>query len=129
MDHVLELGHSTWVSATKICERSTIEQDILEAVDDFFVSDADDGCTLVEETSHVLAKSFTFRLLDLGQVHASARAPHGTYEVAGELHLEFIPPINGVLLERLKPCEVCFPQTEREVEALCVVVATSIFNG
>jgi hypothetical protein len=59
----------------------------------------------------------------------STRAPHGTREVAGELFLELVPLVDRVLLERLEPCKWSLVQAEREVEALRVVVATSIFDG
>jgi hypothetical protein len=54
---------------------------------------------------------------------------HGACEVASELFLELIPLVDRVLLERLKPCKWSLVQTEREVEALRVVVATSVFDG
>jgi hypothetical protein len=61
-------------------------------------------------------------------VHASTRASHGAREVAGELILELVPLVNRVLVERLEPSEWCLVQTEGEVEALCVVVATNVFD-
>jgi hypothetical protein len=33
------------------------------------------------------------------------------------------------LVERLEPCEWCLVQAEGEVEALGVIVATSVFDG
>jgi hypothetical protein len=54
---------------------------------------------------------------------------HGTHEVAGELSLELVPLVDRVLVERLKPSEWCLVQAEGEVEALRIVVATSVFNG
>jgi hypothetical protein len=68
-------------------------------------------------------------LLDHRQVHASTQAPHGAREVAGELSSELVPLIYRVLVERLEPSEWCLVQAEGEVEALCVVIATSVFNG
>jgi hypothetical protein len=55
--------------------------------------------------------------------------PHGPREVAGELFLELIPLVDRVLLERLEPCKWSLVQTEGEVEALRVVIATSVFDG
>jgi hypothetical protein len=40
-----------------------------------------------------------------------------------------VPLVDRVLLERLEPCKWSLVQAEREVEALRVVVATSIFDG
>jgi hypothetical protein len=57
------------------------------------------------------------------------RVPHGTREVAGELILELVPLVDRVFLEQLEPCKWSLVQTEGEVEALRVVVATSIFDG
>jgi hypothetical protein len=68
-------------------------------------------------------------LLHHSQVHVSTRASHGAREVAGELFLELIPLVDRVLLKRLEPCKWSLVQTEREVKALRVVVATSIFDG
>jgi hypothetical protein len=45
------------------------------------------------------------------------------------LFLELVPLVNRVLLERLEPCKRSLVQAEREVEALRVVVATSVFDG
>jgi hypothetical protein len=59
----------------------------------------------------------------------SARASHGTREVAGELSLELVPLVDRVLVKRLELGEWCLVQAERKVEALHVVVATSIFDG
>jgi hypothetical protein len=50
-------------------------------------------------------------------------------KVAGELILELVPLVDRVLVERLAPSEWCLVQTEGKVEALCVVVATSVFDG
>jgi hypothetical protein len=68
-------------------------------------------------------------LLDHRQVHASTRAPHGACEVAGEVSLEMVPLIDRVLVERLEPGEWGLVQAKGEVEALSVVVATSVFNA
>jgi hypothetical protein len=68
-------------------------------------------------------------LLDHRQVHAGTRAPHGARKVAGELSLELVPLINRVLVERLEPSEWGLVKAEGEVEAIRVVVATSIFKG
>jgi hypothetical protein len=57
------------------------------------------------EVTHVLAKRLALLLLDHRQVHASARVPHGTCEVAGELRLQMVPLVDRVLCERLEPCE------------------------
>jgi hypothetical protein len=54
---------------------------------------------------------------------------HGAREVAGELLLELVPLVNRVFLERLELCKWSLVQTEREVEALRVVVATSVLDG
>jgi hypothetical protein len=40
-----------------------------------------------------------------------------------------IPLVDGVLVRKFEPYERCLIQTEREVEALCVIVATSILNS
>jgi hypothetical protein len=55
--------------------------------------------------------------------------PHGACEVAGELILELVLLVDRVLLERFEPCKWSLVQTEREVEALRVVVSTSVFDG
>jgi hypothetical protein len=68
-------------------------------------------------------------LLHYGQVHASTRASHGARKVAGEVLLELVPLVNRVLLKGLEPCKWSLVPTEREVEALRIVVATSILNG
>jgi hypothetical protein len=57
------------------------------------------------------------------------RASHGAREVAGELILELVPLVDRVLVEQLEPSESCLVQTEGKVEALCVVVATNVFDG
>jgi hypothetical protein len=49
--------------------------------------------------------------------------------VAGELSLEMVPLVDQVLVEGLEPGEWGLVQAEGEVEALYVVVASSIFNG
>jgi hypothetical protein len=66
---------------------------------------------------------------DHHHVHAGTRAPHGSCEVAGELSLELVPLIDGVLVERLEPDEWGLVQVEWELEALRVIVSTSVFNG
>jgi hypothetical protein len=101
----------------------------LEEVDDLLVGDVDYGRALVEEAPHVLAQRLALFLIDHCKVHASTRAPHGAREVAGELSLELVPLVDRVHVKRLKPSEWCLVQTEWEVEALRVVVATSVFNG
>jgi hypothetical protein len=68
-------------------------------------------------------------LLHHCQVHASTRATHSAREVADELFLELVPLVNRVLLERLEPCKRSLIQTERKVEALCVIISTSVFDG
>jgi hypothetical protein len=102
---------------------------VLEEVDDLLVGDVDYGSALVEEASHVLAKGLTLFLLYHGQVHASTRAAHSTREVASELLLQLVPLVDRVLFERLEPCERGLVQAEGEVEALGVVVASSILDG
>jgi hypothetical protein len=54
---------------------------------------------------------------------------HGAREVVGELLLEMVPLVDRVLLEGLEPCKRSLVQTEGEVEALHIVVATSILDG
>jgi hypothetical protein len=54
---------------------------------------------------------------------------HGAREVAGQLSLEMVPLIDRVLVERLEPGVWGLVQAEGEVEALRVVIATSVFNG
>jgi hypothetical protein len=107
----------------------TVVEIVLEKVDDFLVGDIDYSGTLVEKTSHVLAQGLALFLLHHSQVHASTRASHGAREVAGELLLELVPLVDRVLLERLEPCKWSLVQTEGEVEALRIVVATSILDG
>jgi hypothetical protein len=68
-------------------------------------------------------------LLHYGKVHASTRATNGAREVAGELLLQLVPLVDRVLVQRLEPCERGLVQTEGEVEALSVVVATSVLDG
>jgi hypothetical protein len=43
--------------------------------------------------------------------------------------LELVPLVDQVLLKGLDPCKWSLVQTEREVEALRIVVATSILDG
>jgi hypothetical protein len=78
---------------------------------------------------HVLAKGLTLFLLHHCQVHASTLANHSASEVAGELFLELVPLVDRVLLERLEPCKRSLIQAEGKVEALCVIIATSVFDG
>jgi hypothetical protein len=106
-----------------------VVETILEAVDDFFIGDVDYGCVLLEEATHVLVERLALFLLDLCQVHASTRAPHGTREVASELGLQLIPLVYRVLVERLEPRKWSLVQVEGEVETLCVIVATRVLNG
>jgi hypothetical protein len=54
--------------------------------------------------------------------------PHGAREVASKLILELVPLVDRVLLERLEPCKWTLVQIEGKVEALCIIVATSIFD-
>jgi hypothetical protein len=68
---------------------------VLEDVDDFFVRDIDYDPMLVEEATHVLVEHLALLLLDLRQVHASTRAPHGTRKVPGELRLQLVPFVDG----------------------------------
>jgi hypothetical protein len=68
-------------------------------------------------------------LLHHSQVHASTRSTHSTREVVGELLLQLVPLVDRVLIQRLEPCERGLVQAEGEVEALGVVVATSVLNG
>jgi hypothetical protein len=78
---------------------------------------------------HVLAKGLALFLLHHSQVRASTRAAHGTREVAGELLLQLVPLVDGVLVQRLEPCERSLVQAEGEVEALGVVDAASVLDG
>jgi hypothetical protein len=57
------------------------------------------------------------------------RAAHSTREVAGELFLELVPLVDRVLLEWLEPCKRSLIQVEGKVEALRVIIATSVFDG
>jgi hypothetical protein len=54
---------------------------------------------------------------------------HGSRDVAGELSIQLVPFVDRILVERLDPSESGLVQAKGEVEALHVVVATSIFNG
>jgi hypothetical protein len=49
--------------------------------------------------------------------------------VAGELLLQLVPLVDRVLVQRLDPCEWSLVQAEGKVEALGVIVATSVFDG
>jgi hypothetical protein len=106
-----------------------VVETVLEKVDDFLVGNIDYSGALVEKAPDVLVQGLALFLLHHSQVHASTRASHGAREVAGELFLELIPLVDRVLLKRLEPCKWSLVQTEREVKALRVVVATSIFDG
>jgi hypothetical protein len=117
------------VAATEVFKGAMVIEVVLEDVDDFFVSVVDEGCVLVEKAPHVLAECLALLLLDLRQVHASTRATHGAREVAGELRLQLVPLPDGVLVERLEPCKWSLVQAEGKVDALRVVVATSVLNG
>jgi hypothetical protein len=68
-------------------------------------------------------------LLHHGQAHASTRSAHGAREVAGELLLQLVPLVDRVLVQLLEPCEWGLVQAEGEVEALGVIVATSVLDG
>jgi hypothetical protein len=78
---------------------------------------------------HVLAECLALLLLDHRQVHASARASHGTCKVVGELRLQLVPIVDRVLVKQLEPHECSLVQIKGEVEALVVVVSTSIVDG
>jgi hypothetical protein len=84
---------------------------------------------LSRKVSHVLVERLALFLLDHFQVHAGTLAPHGAREVAGELSFQLVPLVDRILVERLEPSEWGLVQTEGEVEALRVIVATSVFNG
>jgi hypothetical protein len=115
--------------ATEVFEGATVVETVLEKVDDFLVGNIEYSGALVEKAPHVLAQGLALFLLHHGQVHASTRASHGAREVAGELLLKPVPLVDRVLLKRLEPFKWSFVQTEREVEAFCVVVATSVLDG
>jgi hypothetical protein len=83
----------------------------------------------LSKAPHVLAQGLALFLLHHGLVHVSTRASHGACEVAGELLLELVPLVDRVLLEGLEPNEWSLVQAKREVEALRVVVATSVLDG
>jgi hypothetical protein len=106
-----------------------VVETVLEEVDDLLVGDVDYGGALVEEAPHVLVKGLALFLLHHCQVHASTRATHSACEVAGELFLELVPLVDRVLLERLEPCKRSLIQAEGKVEAICVIIATSVFDG
>jgi hypothetical protein len=114
---------------TEVFEGATLIEPVLEEVDDFLVGDIDYGCTLVEKATHVLADRLTLLLLDHRQIHVSTRASHSTREVAGELGLQLVLLVDRVLVEQLEPCEWSLVQTEGEVDAFGVVVATSVFDA
>jgi oligoribonuclease NrnB/cAMP/cGMP phosphodiesterase (DHH superfamily) len=83
----------------EVFEGATVVEAILEAVDDFFVSDINYGRALVEQAVQVLEERLALFLLDHHQVHASTRAPHGAREVAGEWCLQLVPLVYRVLVK------------------------------
>lgn len=103
---------------TEVFKGAKVIDAILEDVNDFFVSDVNNSCALVEEALHVLADRLALLLLELHQVHVSTRVPHGTCEVPGELHLRLSPLVDVVLVKRLEPSKRRLIQIERKVEAL-----------
>jgi hypothetical protein len=128
-DHILEMSDGPRAASTEVFEGATVVETVLEEVDDLLVGDVDYGGALVEEVPHVLAKGLALFLLHHSQVRASTRAAHGTREVAGELLLQLVPLVDGVLVQRLEPCERSLVQAEGEVEALGVVDAASVLDG
>jgi hypothetical protein len=123
------VGDRARAATTEVFKGATVAETVLEEVDDLLVGDVYYGGALVEEAPHVLAKGLALFLLHHYEVYASTRATHSARKVAGELFLELVPLVNRVLLERLEPCKRSLVQAEREVEALRVVVATSVFDG
>jgi hypothetical protein len=123
------VGDGARAATTEVFEGATVVETVLEEVDDLLVTDIDYGGALVEKAPHVLAKGLALFLLYHCQVHASTRVAHSAREVAGELFLQLVPLVDRVLLEGLEPCERGLIQTEGEVEALRVVVATSVLDG
>ena len=69
--HLFELRDRTRALATELFICPAEVQPLLEVVDDLSVGDVNDGCTHIEEATHVLSESFTLCLFDHGQVHAS----------------------------------------------------------
>jgi hypothetical protein len=128
-DHILEMGDGPGAASTEVFEGATVVETVLEEVDNLLVGDVDYGGALVEEVPHVLAEGLALFLLHHSQVHASTQAAHGARKVAGELLLRLVPIVDRVLVQRLEPCERGLVQTEGEVEALGVVVATSVLDG
>jgi hypothetical protein len=115
--------------ATEVFKGAAVVEAVLEEVDDLLVGDVNYGGALVEEAAHVLAEGLALFLLHHGQIHASTRSAHGARKVAGELLLQLVPLVDRVLVQRLEPCEWGLVQAEGEVEALGVVVATSVLDG
>jgi hypothetical protein len=128
-DHILEMGDGPGAASTEVFEGVMVVETILEEVDDLLVGDVDYGGALVEEAPHVLAKGLALFLLHHSQVHASTRSAHSARDVASELLLQLVPLVDRVLVQRLEPCERGLVQTEGEVEALGVIVATSVLDG
>jgi hypothetical protein len=128
-DHILQVSDGPGAASTEVFEGAMVVETVLEEVDDLLVGDVDYGGALVEEVTHVLAKSLALFLLHHSQVHASTRVAHGACEVAGELLLQLVPLVDRVLVQRLEPCERGLVQVEGEVEALGVVVAASVLDG
>jgi hypothetical protein len=94
-----------------------VVETVLEKVDDFLVGNIDYSGTLVEKAPHVTC--------------ARSR-PFPASPWPGPCEYPSVPwrkLLNRVLLERLEPCKWSLVQTEREVETLRVVVATSILDG
>jgi hypothetical protein len=116
-------------ASTEVFEGATVVKTVLEEVDDLLVGDVDYGGTLVEEAPHILAKGLALFLLHHSQVHAGTRSAHSAREVAGELLLQLVPLVDRVLVQLLEPCERGLVHAEGEVEALGVVVATSVLDG
>jgi hypothetical protein len=117
------------VATTEVFKGRTVVETVLQEVDDLLVGDVDYGGTLVEEAPHVLAKGLALFLLHHCQVHASTQAAHSAREVAGELFLELVPLVDRVLFKCFEPCKWSLIQAEAEVEALRLIIATSVFDG
>jgi hypothetical protein len=128
-DHILKMSDGPGAASTEVFEGAAVVETVLEEVDDLLVGDVDYGGALVEEAPHVLAKGLALFLLHHSQVHASTRSAHSAREVAGELLLQLVPLLDRVLVQRLEPCERGLVQAEGELEALGVVVATSVLDG
>jgi hypothetical protein len=128
-DQILEMSDGPGAASTEVFEGATVVETVLEEIYDLFVGDVDYGGALVEEAPHLVAKGLTLFLLHHRQVHASTRAAHGAREVAFELLLQLVPLVDRVLVQRLEPRERGLVQAEGEVEALGVIVATSVLDG